>query len=85
MISRAMAGIAAAALLAGTALMAEPPAPSAPNSKGNPERRVCRVYNDTGTRIGAYRACHTEAEWAELRRQTIQNVDRIQNARVFGF
>jgi hypothetical protein len=84
MIGKAMAGIAAAALLSGSALMAEPSGAGQTKTKDNPNRRVCRTYHDTGTRLGSYRACHTLAEWTEMRRQTIQIVDHIQNARVFG-
>jgi hypothetical protein len=47
------------------------------------DERICRIERTTGTRLGAARACHTAAEWAELRRQTIQTVSRIQNSRAW--
>jgi hypothetical protein len=84
MIGRAISGLCAVTLLCGTALMAQPPSTNRTAAKNSGDRRVCRTYHDTGTRLGSYRACHTVAEWTELRRQTIQIVDHIQNARPFG-
>lgn len=69
-------------LIAATAVMAG--APSTTNgkaAKGDPNQRICRTFPDTGSRLGGYRACHTAAEWAEMRRQTMQNIDHIQNSR----
>jgi hypothetical protein len=71
-------GACAVALLTTTAVMAEP---SGGNAKDDANKQVCRTISDTGSRLGHTRECHTAAEWAELRRQTQQNIDHIQNSR----
>jgi hypothetical protein len=80
MIGKACSGLAAVTLLSGTALTAEPPT-DRPIARNSGDRQICRTYREVGTRLGGYRACHTAQEWAELRRQTVANVDHIQNAR----
>ncbi|HEY5713707.1 MAG TPA: hypothetical protein VIT38_17565 [Allosphingosinicella sp.] len=76
-------------ILLGTSLTAAPapvtplaasPDPTA-RTMPQSEVRTCRAEPITGSRLGAARACHTEAEWEELRRQSIQTVNRIQNNR----
>jgi hypothetical protein len=32
------------------------------------QRRVCRVVEQTSSRVGGTRVCHTQAEWEEARR-----------------
>lgn len=77
MIRRAVLGVAAVTLAAGVAS-----ASSTSNSGGDdPNKVVCKTEKNTGTRLGKSRACHTNAEWAELRRQARQNVERIQDSR----
>jgi hypothetical protein len=78
MIGRLLYGACGAALVTATAVIAQP---SSGDSNGNANKQICRTLSDTGSRLGRYRACHTAQEWTELRRQTKQNVDRIQNAR----
>ena len=57
-------------------------ATAAPSSKKNdPNKIVCKTIAETGSRLNKTRACHTVAEWAELRRQTKQTVERIQDSR----
>jgi hypothetical protein len=75
-------GAAGAALVTATALLAQ--APQSTDSKADANKQICRTFADTGTRLGQYRACHTAQEWAELRRQTSQNVDHIQNSRAMN-
>ena len=55
----------------------------APPAKGksNANKVICRTIQESGSRLNKTRACHTQAEWAELRRQTRENVQRIQDAR----
>jgi hypothetical protein len=50
----------------------------------DPNKRVCRTIFDTGSRLNRSRACHTQAEWEELRRQTKQKIENIQNNRPFS-
>jgi len=80
MIGRTAYGACAVAMIATTAVMAQPTTGSSV-SQTSANKQVCRTFGDTGSRLGRYRACHTVQEWIELRRQTKQNVDHIQNAR----
>jgi hypothetical protein len=79
MIARIVYGASAVVLIATTAVMAQPSAST--TAKGDANKQICRTISDTGSRLGRYRACHTAQEWIELRRQTKQNIDHIQNAR----
>ena len=78
MIARTLFGVSAALLVSATAVVAQG---NSGTAKADPDRQVCRRINDTGSRLGAIRVCHTAAEWAELRRQTKQTIDQIQNSR----
>lgn len=75
MIGKLLYGACGAALMTATALVAQP---SQGGSAAGANKQICRTIADTGSRLGRYRACHTAQEWAELRRQTVANVDRIQ-------
>jgi len=79
MIGRILYGACAAALVTTTAVIAQPSASE--TAKADPNKQICRMVGDTGSRLGRFRACHTAQEWIELRRQTKQNIDHIQNAR----
>jgi hypothetical protein len=81
MIGRTASTLGAAALLAGATIAAQPTSRPAPRKDA--ERVICRTFRESGSRFTSYRACHTQAEWAEMRRQTMQNIDRIQNARPY--
>jgi hypothetical protein len=80
MIGKTAYGACAIALVAATAVLAQPTTSSSASQNGA-NKQICRTFGDTGSRLGRYRACHTTQEWIELRRQTKQNVDHIQNAR----
>ena len=75
MIARLLHGASVAFLLTATAALAQP---AGGGSTGDANKQICRTISDTGSRLGHTRACHTAQEWADLRRQTRQNVDRIQ-------
>ena len=79
MIARMICGLCAVVMLAGTATASESTSKSAP--KSDAEKIVCRVSNDTGSRLGRIRVCKTNAQWAEMRRQTQETIDHIQNNR----
>ena len=85
MIGRVSCGIGLVALIAGAAALAEPSTSNGDNAlkarKDDPNRMVCRTEVEGATRLDRRRACHTVAEWAELRRQTRANIDHIQNTR----
>jgi hypothetical protein len=76
MIGRYVIALGVAALVGSAAMAAET------GSKSNdPNKMVCRTISETGSRLSKTRACHTQAEWAELRRQTRQTVEHIQDER----
>jgi hypothetical protein len=44
----------------------------------DPNKMICRTIGETGSRLNRSRACHTAAEWEDLRRQATGNVEKIQ-------
>ena len=62
---RFFALMTAAGLLAGgvSAAQAADAAQAAPGAKPKKEKKVCRVYAKTTSRIGSDRVCKTQAEW----------------------
>jgi hypothetical protein len=55
------------------------------SGKADPNKVICRTINDTGDKLRKTRACHTAAEWRELRRQTREAVEQIQNRRATSY
>ena len=49
------------------------------SSKPGDDKVICRSETKAGSRLRKERTCHTRAEWAEIRRQTKQDLERIQN------
>jgi len=74
MIGRAVFALCALAVATGA---------SAANTakKNDPNKVVCRTVEESGSRLKKTRACHTMAEWAEIRRQAKEQIDHIQNNR----
>jgi len=81
---RILHGFCAVVLATASAVMAQPPASGGGGAKSDANKQICRAGTDVGSRLARSRACHTAQEWQELRRQTKQNVDHIQAARVVG-
>lgn len=75
MIARIAIAVCACALVGGAAVASEQ------KSKADPNKMVCRTIEESGSRLKKTRACHTLAEWAELKRQTRQTVEHIQDSR----
>jgi hypothetical protein len=84
MMGRCLYGACAIFLVTATAVIAQSTSGGGGSSKTDANKQICRTFSDTGTRLGRYRACHTEQEWIELRRQTKANIDHIQNARAWN-
>lgn len=72
-----MFGLVAAAMVVSSAMAAE----SGKRKAGNPNKVICKMESEIGSKLRRTRACHTKAEWEELRRQTRANVEHIENAR----
>lgn len=79
MIARTISAFCATALMGGMLAAQQPAAQPAP--KAASERMICQSVPDQGSRFVSRRICHTRAEWAELRRQTRDTIDHIQNSR----
>lgn len=45
---------------------------------GDADRIICVKITKPGSRIATSRSCHTAAEWANLRREQRQTVEKIQ-------
>lgn len=73
----------AASALVGTAALASESVNK--SGKADPNKVICRTINDTGDKLRKTRACHTAAEWRELRRQTREAVEQIQNRRATSY
>lgn len=78
MIGRIFYGACAVALVATTAVMAEP---SSGGAKSEANKQICRTLPNTGSRLSRSRECHTAQEWTEIRRQAKQEIDRVQSQR----
>lgn len=55
---------------------ASAPARSGPNN--DPNQIVCRTQQRIGSRLDRNRVCRTRAEWAQIREQERQVVERVQ-------
>lgn len=77
--------IARILVAAGAALLIGSAANASERSKHNdPNKKVCKTIAETGSRLNRTRACHTQAEWDELRRQTRAKIENIQNSRPYS-
>jgi hypothetical protein len=76
---RKLALILTIAVIAGTAAKASES--SNKSGKADPNKVICRTISDTGDKLKHMRACHTAAEWQELRRQARESIEHIQNSR----
>ncbi|HEY5724037.1 MAG TPA: hypothetical protein VIT45_17135 [Allosphingosinicella sp.] len=50
-------------------------------AKNDPNKVVCRNVSESGSRLKSKRVCHTNAQWAEIRREAKEQIDHIQNTR----
>lgn len=59
-----------------------PPAPSAPAQPARPAKDpseiICEKQEELGSRLASTKVCHTRAEWADLRHQDRQMIDKAQ-------
>jgi hypothetical protein len=59
------------------ATAAAEPRRSRPEDYGS--KKICRVVPTTGSRLGQSRICRTRAEWADMKAQSRQVLDRLQS------
>jgi hypothetical protein len=74
-----LSAAAALATFAAGALNAQPSAP--PVKKSDPNEIVCEKQKVPGTRLATAKVCKTRAEWAELKAQDRQDLERAQTQR----
>ena len=59
-----------------------PPASPAPSNQAKPAKDpnevICERQQEPGSRLASAKVCHTRAEWADLRHQDRQMIDRAQ-------
>lgn len=79
---RVAAGIfvaSAVSLIPASVALAQEGSVAAPAKKAlDLNQIVCEKQEIVGSRLATARVCHTRAEWAELRRQDRQEIDRVQ-------
>ena len=79
-----LGGLAAVTMLISLPAAAQPaqtpPAAQPDQTKKikDPNEMVCERQQDPGSRLAAAKVCHTRAEWADLRHQDRQMIDRAQ-------
>lgn len=72
------------AMLIATAGFAQssPSRSSSDHAKADPNETMCRIINQTGSRLNRSRICMTRAEWIEWQRELRENSERAQMRRV---
>jgi hypothetical protein len=57
----------------------QPPASRPPSHKAaDPNQIICEKQEVVGSRLATRRVCRTRAEWADLRLQDRQEIERVQ-------
>ncbi|HNJ47594.1 MAG: hypothetical protein H6916_09805 [Novosphingobium sp.] len=46
----------------------------------DPNQMICRSMAETGSRLKSRKVCMTKAEWAEVRRQQRESIEKGQNS-----
>jgi hypothetical protein len=79
-----LAGLAAVTMLMSLPAAAEPAQrqstaqPGQTEKAKDPNEMICERQQDPGSRLASAKVCHTRAEWADLRHQDRQMIDRAQ-------
>jgi hypothetical protein len=74
---RTMIAVASLLALPFAAQSAEPKANK--SAEDYRTKKICRVVQTTGSRLGATKICRTRAEWADMKAQSRQTLDRLQS------
>ena len=64
--------------LASAAAAFEPTGTNTNSSSSDPDETICRIVEDTGSRVGHVRVCQTRAQWEAQRRNRRSNASRSQ-------
>lgn len=57
------------------------PANQRSENTGDPNEIVCEKQEILGSRLGKKKVCMTRAQWAELKRQDRQDIEKVQTSR----
>ncbi len=66
-----------AAILTGSAAAADTP-PPARQKTSDPNEVICEKQEVIGSRLATRRVCRTRAQWADLKLQDRQEIERVQ-------
>jgi hypothetical protein len=64
--------------IASAASAFEPTGTNSNSSSSDPDETICRITEDTGSRVGHVRVCQTRAQWEAQRRNRRGNSGRSQ-------
>ena len=73
-------GLGAAMLMASTAAVANPAAPSEDKTKNADERVICQKEEAIGSRLAAKRICLTAREWKAREAENREQTERAQQS-----
>lgn len=72
--------VAACLIVASPAVAQTTASTQAPGQTVQPAKAklICETEQETGSRLGGKRVCHTAEEWEQIRAETRQNLEKIQ-------
>jgi hypothetical protein len=78
--ARALAAASTALFIASAAGAETAPAPAKPTTgkAEDPNQVICEKQQPTGSRLAVRRVCMTRAQWADLKLQDRQEIERVQ-------
>ena len=80
-LAAAAAGLLVSAPSAAQTQPAAPPAATGQKATGSGNEMVCERQAVTGSRLGSRKVCMTRAQWADLRLQDRQEIEKAQTRR----
>ena len=75
--------LAAAGAVSGPTIAQTTQVPANQQSKNtvDPNEMICEKQEILGSRLGKKKVCMTRAQWAELKRQDRQDIEKVQTSR----
>ena len=78
-VAAAMAGLFVSTQSAAeTATVTVPGAPAATGKAQNPNEMICEKQDATGSRLAKRRVCMTRSQWADIKLQDRQEIEKVQ-------
>lgn len=69
------------ALTCATLALLASPALAKEKKPVDPDKKICRTEDTTGSIMPSKRVCHTKQEWATIDQENAQQTDQYHNAR----